>query len=295
MRRARLLILRGACFALAACEPAERSSAPTPAPAAPAVQPRQDLPEDVRALDLFGAWIVEAILPGPTVPAELGWEMVLLVGSRQLELLSQCVTIGPFAYGRRDHDGIVVSQPEPPVRIAGASPVQPPPRCTRMLSPAEQVAPRILLTADRVTRRPDGALLLSGQAGSLVLRRPAAALANPRGQQPPPQRPPLIGAWRFLRVNGRDLPPNEGMELLLRPPVIEWRSGCVNEVRTVSQDGERLLPGAVDPYPVCERGRDEAELAVGKLTSGPIDTRMQRNGRLSLSGSGVTAELVPLT
>jgi hypothetical protein len=77
--------------------------------------------------------------------------------------------------------------------------------------------------------------------------------------------------------------------------MIEWRSGCVNEARTLGVEGERLLPGAVDPFPVCERGRSEAEQAIGRLVAGPIDTVLQRSGRLTLTGSGVTARLVPLT
>jgi hypothetical protein len=295
MHPARLALLLGAVFASAGCEQAEAPPAPAPAPAGPAFEPRQDLPEETRALDLFGAWLVTSVRAPAPVQWEQGHQTLLLAGSRQLEILSQCVRIGPFTYGRLDRDGIAISQSEPTVAPAPDRDVPPPVQCTRTLSPMESILPRILLTAERVVRQADGSVLLSGQAGALVLRRPDGALANPRGEAPPPERPPLIGAWRFVEVNERPLPAGGAIELLLRPPIIEWRSGCVNEARMLMVDGDRLLPGPVDPFPVCERGRDETELAIGRMTSGPIVTRMQRNGRLSLSGSGVTAELVPLT
>ena len=291
----RIAPLLGAALASVGCE---RAEAPTPAPAiaAPGFEPRQDLPDEVRALDLFGAWTIEAIFSPGEVRWDQGWPQILLAGSRQLEILSQCVRIGPFNYGVMDRGRIAVTIPEATPEQSSIPGLRPPPvQCARALSPDEQIASRILLTAKRAVRRPDGAVIIGAEIGSLLLRRPPGALANPRGNAPPPERPPPIGAWRFVQVNGRTLPAAEGMELLLRPSTIEWRSGCVNEARTLRIEGERLLPGDVDPFPVCERGRSEAEEAVARLFSGPIDTRMQRSGRLRLSGSGLTAELVPLT
>lgn len=127
----------------------------------------------------------------------------------------------------------------------------------------------------------------------VTLRRPQGALANPRGQAPSPALPPTLGAWRFTSVDGRVLAPGQEMELLLRPSHLEWRSGCVGEVRELRREESRLVPGASDPFPVCERGRSEAELAVGRLTEGVIDVRMARDGRVTLFGSGVTAALEP--
>ena len=85
------------------------------------------------------------------------------------------------------------------------------------------------------------------------------------------------------------------MELLLRPHWLEWRSGCVSEVRELRTKRGLLVPGASDPFPVCERGRSEGELGVERLFAGSVSSRMERNGRLTLQGSGVTAQLEPLT
>jgi hypothetical protein len=295
---ARLALLLGAALASAGCEPRQAPPAPAPAAAQPTVEPRQDLPDEVRALDLFGAWSVDAIVAPTNVRWDQGWPMTLLAGSRQVEILSQCVTIGPFDYGVASGGLLTMRMPEAP-REAANSPTLPPRpapvQCARALSPAEQMASRILLRAERGVSGPDDTVILESAVGSLRLRRPPGPLANPRGNVPPPERPPLIGAWRFVQVNGRTLPPGGSMELLLRRPIIEWRSGCVNEARTLSVEGDRLLPGPIDPFPVCERGRSQAELAIARLTSGPILTTMQRSGRLTLTGSGITAELVPLT
>jgi hypothetical protein len=294
VRTARLAFLLAAASASTGCERAQ-VPAPPSAPAAPRLQPRQDLPEEVRALDLFGAWLADPEPAQGEAGMDQGWPTVLLAGSRQLQVVSQCVTIGSFAYGMKERGKIVIFEPEvPPLSSPGRVP--PLVQCARALSPTEARLGPLLLNADRAVRQSDGTITLSGKAGALRLRRPAGALANPVGQTPPPALPPLLGAWRFVRVQGRDLPQGEQMELLFRPPFMEWRSGCVNEARglTSVQDG-RLTLGPIDPFPVCERGRSEAELAVARLTSGPIQTSMQRDGRLRLDGSGITAELVPLT
>ena len=41
--------------------------------------------------------------------------------------------------------------------------------------------------------------------------------------------------------------------------------------------------------------QSEAEVALGRLFANPVATRMSRNGQLRLQGSGVTAQLEPLT
>jgi hypothetical protein len=98
-----------------------------------------------------------------------------------------------------------------------------------------------------------------------------------------------------LSLDGDVLRSGERIELLLRPQHIEWRSGCVNEARLLRHDGGRLIPGEVDPFPVCERGRSDAEEAMERLLSAPVAFRIGADGRLSLQGSGVVAELAPLT
>jgi hypothetical protein len=145
-----------------------------------------------------------------------------------------------------------------------------------------------------VERDATGTVTVAGEAGSIVMRRPRGALANPRGNVPAPVTPPLLGTWRLQSLDGNGLRAGERIELLLRPNRIEWRSGCVNESRALGSDRDRLLPGEVDPFPVCERGRSEAERAMGRLSSGPITARTAADGRLTLNGSGVTAELEPL-
>ncbi|MEA1014768.1 hypothetical protein [Sphingosinicella sp. LY1275] len=286
------VLLIGASLLAAACSP----SAPEPAPQAAAAvthiaEPRQDLPEEQRSPDLFGAWLVEAVEAPKPVARDRSWDMVMLVGVRQLELLSQCVTIGPFDYGRTPGGGIAVRQPVAPPR-AGRSP--PPVQCARALSPAEAAMPAVLLGATDVQRQADGMVLVAGPRGSALLRRPEGALRNPRGQAPPPRVPPLLGAWRFVSVDGRALPPGEEMELLLRPSRLEWRSGCVSAVRALRRDGDTLRAGESDMFPVCERGRSEAERSAERLFAGSVTPRMAADGRLRLEGSGVTAELVPL-
>ena len=221
--------------------------------------------------------------------------MVLLLGNRQLEILSQCVTIGPFDYGRTVGGGISVRQPgpQPQSKAAGLGPA--PVQCARALSPDEQALPRVLLAARKVTPTAGGRATLSGPGGSLVIRRPSGPLSNPRRQVPPPRLPSALGAWRVLSIDGRSLGAAEQIELLLRPHWIEWRSGCVNEARILGRGGDGLMPGETDPFPVCERGRSPAELAMERLTAGAIATRMTPAGLLTLTGSGVTVELVPLT
>jgi hypothetical protein len=103
-----------------------------------------------------------------------------------------------------------------------------------------------------------------------------------------------LGAWRLASIDGRTIAPDAGIELLLRPRYLEWRSGCVAEVRELEREGDRLLPGKADPYPVCERGRSKAELLAGRLFSGAVALQMSPDGRLRLQGSGVAAELEPL-
>lgn len=85
------------------------------------------------------------------------------------------------------------------------------------------------------------------------------------------------------------------MELLLRPRQIEWQSGCVNEARQLDRDGDMLVPGPVDAFPICERGRSEAEVAIETLFAAPIAANMGQKGELTLVGSRVRAELAPLT
>ncbi len=126
-----------------------------------------------------------------------------------------------------------------------------------------------------------------------VAPRSHGAFQNPRGQAPPPV-PPSLGAWRLASIDGRTIAPDASIELLLRPRYLEWRSGCVAEVRELEREGDRLLPGKADPYPVCERGRSKAELLAGRLFSGAVALQMRPDGRLRLQGSGVAAELEPL-
>ncbi|WP_324750744.1 hypothetical protein SH591_04735 [Sphingomonas sp. LY54] len=286
------LTLIGASLLAAACTPA--AEAPLPPAAADrdarVEAPRQDLSDEQRSPDLFGAWLVEGIEAPKPVARDRSWEMVLLVGVRQLELLSQCVTIGPFDYGRTSGGGIAVRQPVAPPRAEAPPPAQ----CARALSPAEAAMPAVLLSATDVQRRQDGTVLLAGPRGSALLRRPEGALRNPRGQAPPPRVPLLLGAWRFVSVDGRTVPPGEAMELLLRPTQLEWRSGCVSAVRALHREGDTLRAGESDMFPVCERGRSEAERSAERLFAGSVTTRMDADGRLRLEGSGVTAELVPL-
>ncbi len=84
------------------------------------------------------------------------------------------------------------------------------------------------------------------------------------------------------------------MELLLRPHWLEWRSGCVSEVRELRIERGLLVPGASDPFPVCERGRSEGELALERLFEGAVVTKMGPDGRLTLQSAGITAKLEPL-
>jgi hypothetical protein len=285
-----------AAIAGAACKPAE-APAPTGGAEPPASipEPRADLPDEQRSPDLFGAWRIERVSAPGLQPQDRGWDMILLVGNRQVEILSQCVTIGPFDYGRRVGGSIVVTQAAPSPRPPGQAGVPPPAQCARALSPAEQALPPVLFGGGSVTRNPDGSVTIAGPAGSLLLRRPSGALANPRGQAPPPPVPPLLGAWQVVSVNGRRLPDNERAELLLRPHHLEWRSGCVNEGRVLRREANMLLPGQIDPFPVCERGRSDAERGLEELTAAPIAARVTANGRLTLQGRRVMAELAPLT
>lgn len=295
--QARLAILLVTASALIACERTGAPSVPTvPRSSALPIDGREDRPEEQRSPDLYGAWVVEAIASPDRTPLENYNDMILLVGARQLEVLSQCVTFGPFDYGRTVGGGITVRQPSATRILPTSDGARPPPvQCARMLSPAEQALPGLLFSARPVRRNPDGSLTLSGGGGTMEIRRPAGALDNPRGEAPPPPRPPLLGAWRFVSIDGHAVGYDERMELLLRPQYIEWQSGCVNEVRQLDRNGDMLMPGASDAFPVCERGRSEAEIAVEKLFAAPIAADMGRKGRLTLAGSGVTAELVPLT
>lgn len=287
------VLLIGASLLAAGCTPPEPEPAPpAAAPVTPVAEPRQDLPEEQRSPDLFGAWLVDGIEAPKPVARDRSWDMVLLVGVRQLELLSQCVTIGPFDYGRTPGGGIAVRQP---VAVPRSSASPPPAQCARALSPAEAAMPAVLLGATDVRRQADGRVLVAGPRGSALLRRPEAALRNPRGQAPPPRVPPLVGAWRFVSVDGRALSPGEEMELLLRPSRLEWRSGCVSDVRELHREGDSLRAGESDMFPVCERGRSEAERAVERLLSDGVAAQTSPDGRLRLQGSGVTAQLVPLT
>lgn len=295
VRRFCLSVAIGASCSMAGCKPAE--APPAPPASGQAVQnaePRQDLPDEQRSPDLFGAWVVESVGTPAPAPKDRSWDMILLVGARQLEVLSQCVTIGPFDYGRTGGGGIAVRQVAIP---AGPQPGTMPPRvqCARALSPAEAAVSSILPSVVDVERKSGGAVSLTGRAGSITLRRPQGALSNPRGQMPPPRAPLLLGAWRFVSVDGRTLAANEGMELLLRPWHLEWRSGCVNEIKELRREGDNLVPGAADPFPVCERGRSKAELSAERLFTGTVATRMGQDARLRLEGSGIVAELVPLT
>jgi hypothetical protein len=236
---------------------------------------------------------MESVAAPDPVAQDRSWDTILLVGLRQLEVLSQCITIGPFDYGRTAGGGISVRL-TPVTPRAGPAGVPPPVQCARGHSPAEQALPRVLLAAREVRAR-NGRIVLSGPAGAMILHRPQGALRNPRGQAPPPKVPPLLGAWRFTIVNNRTLPANERMELLLRPNRLEWRSGCVSAAKAALIDRNVLHPGEIDPFPVCERGHSEAELALDRLFEKPVVTRMEANGRLTLQGGGVTAELEPLT
>jgi hypothetical protein len=219
--------------------------------------------------------------------------MVLLVGVRQLQILSQCITIGPFDYGRTTGGGIVVT-PATVVPRPRPTNMPAPVQCARALTPDEARIAPLLRSAREVSVR-GGIVSLTGPAGRLIIRRPSGALSNPRGEVPAPQTPPLLGAWRFVAVNGRTVLEGARMELLLRPHWLEWRSGCVSEVRELRIERGLLVPGASDPFPVCERGRSEAELGLERLFAGRVASRMERNGRLTLQGSGVTAQLEPLT
>lgn len=293
MPRLRLTIAIGASVAAAACRPAEGLPTPFSGSVVQAAEPRQDLPEEQRSPDLFGAWLVQSVSTADSAPQDRFWDMVVLVGVRQLEVLSQCITIGPFDYGRTLGGGIGVRQtPVLPRPRATAAPVRV--QCARALSPTESAMPSILLAAVDVKREADGSVMLSGRIGSVTLRRPSSALGNPRGQAPPPRVPPLLGAWRFASVNGRTLLPDERMELLLRPGRLEWRSGCVSEVKKLRSEGDKLILGDIDPFPICERGLSEAEQSASRLFIGTVVTRMGQDGRLSVQGSGVTAKLVPL-
>jgi len=254
-------------------------------------EPRQDLPEEQSSPDLLGAWLVQTVTTPDPAPQYRSWDMILLVGVRQLELLSQCITIGPFDYGRTVGGGIAVRQTSVSPRPGMAAT---PPQCARALSPAERAISSILLAASVVKRQRDGTVWLSGRAGALTIRRPQGALRNPRGQVPPPRVPPPLGAWRFVSMNGRTLAADQAMELLLRPMHLEWRSGCVSEVKELRRERDRLVPSAGDGFPVCERGRSDAERLAERLFAGSIAFRMDPEGRLRLEGAGVTAELDPL-
>lgn len=287
------LAVAGASLSLAAC--GQTQAPPTP-PASNQIvhtaEPRQDLPEEQGLPDLFGAWLVQTVTTAGPAPQDQSWDIVLFVGVRQLEVLSQCVTIGPFDYGRTAGGGISV-------RLTSVSPrpgvaATPPPQCARMRSPAERAIPSVLLAASDVKRLGDGTVALSGRAGALIIRRPEGALRNPRGEAPTPRVPPPLGAWRFVQVNGRTLAPDQAMELLLRPKHLEWRSGCVNEVKKLRHERDRLVLGDSDAFLVCERGRSEAERLAGPLFAGTVAFQMDAEGRLRLQGSGVTAELEPL-
>lgn len=291
---------RGLAFAslliLASCDPAGAPPAAPKDEATPtarvAPEPRHDLPDEQRWPDLFGAWRVVRIDAPLEVPQDRSWDMILLVGVRQIEALSQCIAIGPFDYGRTSGGGIAVR----PIAAPPAPGAEPPlPQCARSLSPAERALAPVLLAANEVARAPDGTVQLSGSSGTIVMRRPAGALANPRGESPPPRLPPPLGAWTFLSLDGRLVGAGGAMELLLRPRHLEWRSGCVSEVKALRRAGGRLLPGAAEPHPVCERGRSDGERVAGRLFAGPVTVMMRADGRLRLTGSGATADLIPLT
>lgn len=294
-KRGRIGAALAALLVVGACNPPTQSpSTPVASePASAAIDGRQDLPDEQRSPDLFGAWLVEMVAaPGPLRMGESG-DTVLLVGVHQLELLSQCITIGPFDYGRvmgRIRVRQQAVQPLPPQ----ASPAPAPVVCARTLTPAERKLGPLLLAAREVRRQEDGSVSISGSAGSLILRRPSGPLVNPRGEVPAPRVPPLIGAWRFVSIGGRPVPFADRMELLLRPHRLEWRSGCVSQAKELRVEAGRLIPGEEDPFPICERGRSEAELAAERLFAGPVAARMGEDGRLRLEGSGIVAELEPL-
>ena len=293
--RARALLWAMVAALVGACDAAEppRSTPPESQPSSRPPEPRQDLPEEQRSVDLFGAWLVESVSAPRSPDQRPSREMILLIGNRELEILSQCVTIGPYIYGRIVGGGIGVRVPGPAMSDgAGATP--PPPQCARALSPAEQAISPLLLAAEAVERKPDGSVMLKGEGGALLLRRPAGVLPNPRGEAPPPAVPPTLGAWRFVRINGRPVPPGEAMELMLRPGRLEWRSGCVNEVRSLARKGDALLSGPVDPFPICERGRSGMERAATRLFEAAVTASMTRDGSLRLEGSGIAAQLEPL-
>jgi hypothetical protein len=168
-------------------------------------------------------------------------------------------------------------------------------QCARALSPDEQIASRILLTAERALRRPDGSVVIQSQAGSLLLRRPPAALANPRGNVPS-ARAPAADRRLALRRGERAHPPARRSHGAPPAPLDDRVAlGLRQRSADARRRGRTPAAGGVDPFPVCERGRSEAEQAIGRLVAGPIDTVLQRSGRLTLTGSGVTARLVPLT
>jgi len=288
----------GAALAAAACKP---TPVPQPAPveqaATPLIEGREDLPEEQRSPDLFGAWLVERVeAPDPALQ-DRSWDMILLVGVRQLEVLSQCVTIGPFDYGRTEGGGIAIRQPstQPSRPRPSGKPAPVIVQCARALSPAEQALPRIFFAATDVERVGQNAISISGPSGALLLRRPSGALRNPRGQSPAPRTPLLLGAWRLVSIDGRAVQPAERVELLLRPRHLEWRSGCVHEVKELQVEGYVLHPGETEPFPVCERGRSEAERSLGKLFKAAVTADMMENGALTLHGSGVAAAFQPLT
>ena len=290
-----------AILAAGGCKPAEGPSTPQEpgAPVASGATPalpgaRQDLPEEQRTPDLFGAWRVESVAAPDRRIHYDSMPMLLLVGNRELQILSQCITIGPFDYARTPGGGIAISQavvtPRPPGSDVAPAPVQ----CARALSPAEGTLGPLLLTARTVKPEADGGVVVAGSAGAMTIRR-LGVLPNPGGEAPPPRVPPLLGAWRVLVIDGRRLNEySQRMELLLRPAHIEWRSGCINSTKTLTLDGATLIPGEAEPFPVCERGRTEAEDAMSRLLDRPIAARMEHDGGLGLSGSGVAAELAPL-
>jgi hypothetical protein len=297
MRSLFKLIAIGAVSAAAACEPTETVVAPDRGadPHARA-QPEQraDLRAEEGSPDLFGAWIVEGVGTSDTQAQAEPWDTVLLVGLNQLEVLSQCVTIGPFDYHRTGGGGIAVRQATGTSRARPAN-VPTPTMCTRGLTSRERVLGPLLLAAQKVTVAKDGTISLLGPAGTLTARRPAGPLRNPRAYFPAPRLPPLLGAWRFVSVNGRMLPASQRMELLLRPRYLEWRSGCIHEARQLAATDNRLIPGEIEPLGVCERMETEAEKAVGRMVANPVAIRREQDGRLRLHGSEVTAELEPLT
>lgn len=291
----RLVLALASMSATIGCRPPEPPPAPQAVEQGLPAEPRADLPDEQRSSDLFGAWVVETVGSSGEAASASGWDQVLLVGSRQLEIISQCVTIGPFGYGRTVGGGIAVGQSEVQPAPRGAPGLPAPVKCARTLTPAERELGPLLLAAREVTPTGNGTITLSGPRGSLTARRPSGALNNPRGEAPPPSVPPLLGAWQFVSIEGRPLPSAARMEMLLTPNRIEWRSGCVNEARELRRGRDVLLPGKVDPFPVCERGRSPSERAAERLFAGSIAARMSRDGSLTVQGSGVVAELAPLT